>query len=166
MFLRPSLRLILGLSLVILSSALDVSLLLICAAVLSLWLYARRDVIALRWIRRARYLLIVPPLISGYAIAGTAVLPWDVWAPTWEGLQAGVLQSLKLLVALLALRAALQGMKPSEMTRGLISLLAPLRRLGFNAEKVARRLQLTLHYLEEMDGQSARQLLGGIRPAR
>ncbi len=164
MVLHPSVRLPLGLSLVIVSSALDVSLLLILAAALSFCLWVRRDATALRWVRRARYLLIIPPLVSGYAIAGTGVLPWDIWAPTWEGLQLGVLQSLKLLVALLSLRISLQKMTSAEMTRGVIGLLAPLRRLGIDTDCVACRLQLTLHYLEELDGNSARRLLSSMRP--
>lgn len=164
MVLHPSVRLLLGLSLVVLSSALDVSLLLFFVAALLIGSWARRDVMALRWLRRARYLLIVPPLVCGYAIAGTGVLPWDIWSPTWEGLHAGVAQSLKLLVALLALRIALWKLTSAEMTRGLIGLFAPLQHIGIDTDRVAYRLQLTLHYLEELDGKTARQLLSGVRP--
>lgn len=166
MVVHPSVRLLLGLSLIVISSALDVYLLVVFAVALFVWLFVHKDLVALRWLRRARYLLIVPPIVSGYAIAGTGVLPWDVWAPTWQGLGIGLLQSLKLLAVLLALRSAFCGLSSTEMLRGLIGLMSPLRRFGVQPDPVARRLQLTLYYLEQMDGLSARELFSAFHQDR
>ncbi len=166
MVVHPSVRLLIGLSLVILSSALSLLPLLFLITLISLWLFSKHDALYLRWVRRARILLIVPPIVSGYTIAGTGVLPLDLWSPTWEGLYVGSLQSLKLLAALLSLRLALHGLSSAAMSRGLVGIISPLRHLGVDSDQLGRRLQLTLYHLERMDGLSARELLGAIRSTR
>ncbi len=166
MFVHPSVRLLIGLGLVSLSSALSLLPLLFLITLISLWLVSKHDVLCLRWVRRARILLIVPPIVSGYTIAGTGVLPLDIWSPTWEGLYVGGLQSLKLLAASLSLRVALFGLSSAALSRGLAGLISPLKHIGLDSEQLARRLQLTLFHLEQMDGLSARELLGAIRSTR
>jgi energy-coupling factor transporter transmembrane protein EcfT len=166
MALHPAIRIILGLSLIILSSALGFYPLLAAILALVLWLIWVNDSIALRWVRRARYLLIVPPIISGYTIAGTGIFPLDIWAPTWEGLTAGAMQSLRLLLALLALRLSLRGLSADQLVQGLVGLLSPFERMGLNVRQLARRLTLTLNYLSELDGRKARELLIGLQQSR
>lgn len=164
--LLPSTRILLGLSLIVLSSALESYALLAVFLILGFWLFLGNDLTTLRWIRRARYLLIIPPILSGYVIAGTGVLPLDVWAPTWEGLALGATQSLRLLVGLLALRVALRGLSSSQMATGFMRLLSPLSLLGLNVDQAARRLLLTLLYIDRLDGRKARDILMGIHQLR
>ncbi len=166
MALHPAIRIILGLSLIVLSSALGFYPLVVTILVLGLWLIWVNDSIALRWVRRARYLLIVPPIISGYTIAGTGILPFDMWAPTWEGLTVGAMQSLRLLLALLALRLALRGLSADQLVQGLVGLFSPFERIGLNVRQLARRLTLTLNYLNQLDGRKARELLIGLQQRR
>ena len=166
MALHPSTRILLGLSLIVLSSALGSYALLAASLILGIWLFLNNDAITLRWIRRARYLLIIPPILSGYVIAGTGVLPLDVWVPTWEGLAAGGVQSLRLLVGLLALRVALRGLSTSQLESGFVKLFSPLAWLGLNVDQATRRLSLTLNYIDRLDGRTARDILMGIKRIR
>ena len=141
--------------------------LIVITLVLGLCLLVLNDSVALSWVRRARYLLIVPPLVTGYATAGTGVLPSvDVWSPTWEGLSLGGAQSLRLLVALLALRLALRGLSSQDLTQGFLTLFSPLGHFGFDARRAARRFTLTFTYLNRLDGRSARDLLMGLQQRR
>ncbi len=164
MALFSSLRILLGLSLIVLSSALDVFPLIATTLALGLYLYFRSDGVAWHWVRRARYLLIIPALITAYTSAGTGVIPsLDMWSPTWEGLALGGRQSLRLLVALLALRVSLRGLSSENLSQGLLSLMSPLGHIGLNVERAARRLTLTFIYLNRLDGRSARDLLLGFQ---
>jgi energy-coupling factor transporter transmembrane protein EcfT len=160
---HPAVHIILGLSLIVLSSALGHYTLLAAILILAVWLFLRRDAIALRWIRRARYLLIIPPLLSGYVIPGTGILPLDVWAPTWEGLAVGLTQSMRLLFAILALRVSLRGLSSAQLADGFVRLLAPLALFGLEVDQAARRLTLTLHYVGQFDGYKVRDLLLGLQ---
>ena len=160
----PSIRILLGLSLIVLSSSLGFFSLIAATLALGLCLLLLKDSVALSWVRRARYLLIVPLLITGYASAGTGVLPsLDVWSPTWEGLALGGTQSMRLLVALLALRLSLRGLSSEDLTQGFLNLFSPLGHIGLNVERAARRLTLTFIYLNRLDGRSARDLLMGFQ---
>jgi energy-coupling factor transporter transmembrane protein EcfT len=162
MALHPSTRILLGLSLVILSSALGFVSLAVVALSLASILWLLGDSVAWRWISRARLLLVVPPLISGYTLAGDGVFPMlDIWSPTWQGLAHGALQSLRLLMAILALRLALRALSKEQLSEGLTGLLSPLSYVGADVPMLARRLGLTFNYLEQLDGRTARELLRG-----
>ena len=163
MAFSPSTRILLGLSLIVLSSALARYTLLAAILIVGFWLFLRRDAMALRWIHRARYLLIIPPILSGYVIPGTGVLPLDLWAPTWEGLTIGCTQSLRLLFALLAVRVSFQGLSSAQLASGLARLLSPLALFGLNVDQAARRLSLTLGYIDQFDGRKIRELLTGVQ---
>ena len=166
MAFHSSLRVLLGLGLIILSSALTGYALLAVILILGSWLYLRDDKLSLRWIRRARYLLVIPPIFSGYAMAGSGILPWGLWVPTWEGLAFGSTQSSRLLAALLALRVALGGLSSSQLAEGFVGLFIPLGWFGLNVDQAARRLTLTLGYIDQLDGRKARDLLMGFHRIR
>ena len=162
MALQPPTRIFLGLSLILFSSALAIYPLIAIFLGLGIWLALCRDLSALRWVRRARFLLIVPPLLTGYIVPGTGILPIGLWAPTWEGLALGATQSLRLLVALLSLRVALGGLSTAQLAEGLVGFLSPLSWFNINVSQLARRLTLTLEYMERMDGRTARNFLVGF----
>jgi energy-coupling factor transporter transmembrane protein EcfT len=166
MALHPSTRILLGLGLVVLSSVLGLVSLAALALSLASILWLLGDSAAWRWISRARLLLIVPPLISGYTLAGDGVFPeFDIWSPTWQGLAHGALQSLRLLMAILALRLALRALSKEQLSAGLMGLLSPLSYVGADVPTLARRLGLTFNYLDQLDGRTARELLlGSLMP--
>ena len=167
MALHPTTRILIGLSLIFASSALNVFALTVASLLLASILCVLGDGIAWRWVRRARLLLLIPPLISGYVLAGDGVFPaLDLWSPTWQGLTLGAMQSLRLLVALLGLRLLLRPLSREQMIAGLTILLSPLSYLGVDVVPWVRRLSLTLAYLEQLDGKKAGELLRGALPSR
>ena len=167
MALHPTTRILIGLSLIFASSALSVFSLTILAMAMTSTLIALGDGVAWRWVKRARLLLIIPPLINGYVMAGDGVFPsFDLWSPTWQGLTNGALQSLRLLVALLGLRLVMRPLSREQLTAGLTTLLSPLSYVGADIAPLARRLGLTLGYLEQLDGKNAGELLRGASPFR
>lgn len=102
-------------------------------------------------LKRARWLLISIALIYAYATPGEFVrgIP-DAWAPTYEGLQGGVLQALRLVLMLAALALLLATSSRAQFMAGIYQLLKPFRCLGTQPERFAARLWLTLHYVEHM----------------
>jgi len=99
--------------------------------------------------RRARWLLLSILLIYAYATPGE-YLPGlaDYLAPTYEGLQAGLMQMGRLAAMLAALSVLLALSSREDIMVGVYLLLQPLRLLGIAPERFAARLWLTLHYVE------------------
>jgi energy-coupling factor transport system permease protein len=102
-------------------------------------------------IRRARWLLLSILLIYAYATPGE-YLPWipDAFAPSYEGLQAGLTQMGRLASILAALSILLATSSREDIMIGIYLLLQPFRMLGVSPERFATRLWLTLHYVETM----------------
>jgi energy-coupling factor transporter transmembrane protein EcfT len=129
-------------------------------------------------LRRSRWLLLSMLLIYAYATPGQYLsgLP-DNFAPTYEGLQAGLMQMGKLAAMLAALSLLLALSSREDIMVGVCLLLQPLRQMGIAPERFAARLWLTLHYVENMpDGvlrnlrrhgwclQTALQDSSGVKP--
>lgn len=72
------------------------------------------------------------------------------FAPTFEGVQSGLVQIEKLLITLAALSLLLTSSPKEQMMLGLYMLLSPFGFLGWNIERFAARLMLTLDYVEEL----------------
>ena len=162
MALHPTTLIVLGLSLLIASSGLSFLPLVVLAILLAGLLSLQRDQAALSWVRRARYLLIVPPIIYGYVTPGHGL--WQdagLWSPTWEGLAVGAMQSLRLLTALLGLRLVLRQLTSDQLTSGLFVLLSPLAYLGVDVSRFAARLSLTMAYMQQLDSAKVREILQG-----
>lgn len=160
MALHPTTRIVLGLSLLTATSGLSFFPLVTLAVLLAGLLWFKYDQSALSWIRRARYLLIVPPMIYGYVTPGNSLWPSaDLWSPTWEGLAMGGMQSLRLLTALLGLKWVLRHLTTDQLTAGLLALLSPLVYLGIDVSRFATRLSLTMAYMQQLDRAKVRELL-------
>lgn len=102
-------------------------------------------------LRRARWLLISVVLIFAYATPGEYIngLPESL-APTFEGLHAGGIQALRLVVMLAALSVLLATTDRAEIMAGIYQLSLPLSILKISPERFAARLWLTLHYVEHL----------------
>lgn len=110
-------------------------------------LVLRRAAWRLAW--RARWLLLALLLGYGYGLPGDAILPLAPdWLPTWQGLQAGLQQAVRLVVMLCWLDLLVLRMPVADIVSGMLGLLAPLRRLGLPVQRFALRLGLTLHVLD------------------
>lgn len=99
--------------------------------------------------RRARFLLFSLATIYAFATPGENFLPaWGAMSPTVEGIQSGALQAWRLAVLLAALALLLGTTTREKLLAGLYVLLRPFKFLGVDAERIAVRLWLTLHYAE------------------
>ncbi|MDX8379625.1 MAG: CbiQ family ECF transporter T component [Gallionella sp.] len=103
----------------------------------------------LQLLRRTRWIMFSLLLIYAYTTPGAAISTGlGMLSPSREGLQAGGLQLLRLLVALAGLAILLDRLHRQKLMAGLYALFAPLQWLGFSRERLAVRLALTLHYAE------------------
>ena len=104
----------------------------------------------LRIIKRMRWLFFSILIIYAFATPGQLIPDIPVnFAPTFEGIQQGLLQVVKLLIALAALTLLFVGSSKEQLILGMYMLLKPLKHLGLNVEKFAVRLFLTLDYVED-----------------
>lgn len=102
-------------------------------------------------VRRMRWLFLSIFIIYAFGTPGELIPNFPVnFAPTFEGVQLGLLQVEKLLIALAALSLLLTGSPREQMMLGLYILLLPFKFFGVNVERFAARLMLTLDYVEDL----------------
>jgi len=100
-------------------------------------------------LRRTRWIMFSLWLIYAYTTPGQPVsVLLGAFSPRLEGLQDGLLQLMRLLMALAGLAILLERLHRQQLIAGLYSLFAPLKWLGLSRERLAVRLALTLHYAE------------------
>jgi len=114
----------------------------------------------LRIIRRMRWLFVSVLIIYAFTTPGQYLHGIPVsFAPTVEGVHLGLLQVMKLLIALGALTLLYVNSSKEQLILGLYMLLSPLRYLGFKIETFVVRLFLTLEYVEDFAMQESHQKL-------
>ena len=102
-----------------------------------------------RLIWRARWLLLSLFVILAWGIAGDPL--WEgALAPTREGLIEALTHLGRLLLVLMIVAALLETLPLPELLAASRSLMAPLRRFGFDADRGVIRLMLVLRYVESM----------------
>lgn len=147
--IHPATRIVLWLLLAAAIGRLQATELLPVSALLALPLVVVRGNHFLRLMRRSRWLLLALAAIYAFASPGEPLFEGLAGiGPTREGLIAGALQAwrLTILIGALALLAATS--TRDELLGGLYVLLRPWRWIGVDAERIAVRLWLTLHYAE------------------
>ena len=109
----------------------------------------------LRVLIRMRWLWLSLLLIYALSTPGEYIMyfPSPI-EPTFEGVEAGVLQIFRLCTAIACLHLLFSTSKKEDLLVALYYLLTPLKWLGFNVEQFAARLFLTLDYVEEIATQS------------
>lgn len=101
-------------------------------------------------LRRSRWLLLTLLLVYAFATPGEYLAGWPYdFAPTYEGLQGGLVQAGRLVIMLTALALLLGSTARDALVAGIYPLLLPLRLFGLRPERFAARLWLTLHYVEQ-----------------
>lgn len=101
----------------------------------------------LAYVRRARWLLLALLLIMGYHTPGEAWLDqW--WLPTFEGIEVGVKQIVRLLILLLWLAWLFVLQERQRLIGGLWWLLQSCRRFGLRVERLVVRLSLVLENIQ------------------
>ena len=128
--------------------------LLTTGAVLSISLIYYHDRGFWRLLRRVRWLLFFLLVIFAFSTPGEYVRQWPLdggqaFAPTYEGIFAGLLKTAKLCIMLAGLSLLLVTTNRANLIAGFYLLVTPLRILGLNPERFAARLWLTLHYVEQ-----------------
>lgn len=127
-------------------SLIELTLLALCLLICLIYYRVKQF---LPMIKRMRWLLLSMFLIYAFSTPGEFLKDWPIdIAPTYEGIDGGLIQSLRLSMMLAAVALLISTTSRQSMILGFYCLLQPLRYLGFMPAKFAARLSLTLHYIE------------------
>lgn len=104
----------------------------------------------LNLLRRMRWLLIFLLLVYAFNTPGEYVAQWpfDI-APTHEGIAAGLMQTARVCIMLAGVALLLTTTTRDNLMAGFFLVLYPLKWIGLNPERLAVRLWLTLHYVDQ-----------------
>jgi len=101
-------------------------------------------------LKRTRWLILTLVLLFSLATPGIFLFPaLGSLGPTEEGLRLGLEHLMRLLFVLATLAMLLQCTGAEELVSGLHGLMQPLAWLGLDRSRVALRLMLVLHYVEQ-----------------
>lgn len=147
--LHPATAIVLWLFFVVWLEFVQPVMLIVAALGLMPWLRGVTLKQYLRYLRRTRWLLLTLLVIYAYTLPGeniSAVL--GSFSPSVQGLQYGILRLVRLILLLAALSILMIHTPRNDLLLGLFRILSPLQLLGVDAERIAVRLWLTLHYAE------------------
>jgi energy-coupling factor transport system permease protein len=103
----------------------------------------------LRALKRFKWFFLVMIIIFAFNTPGEHLSQWPFsLSPTYEGIRAGFIQTLRIVVMLAALSLILAYNTRQQLISGFYFLFSPLKYLGLEVERFAVRLWLTLHYVE------------------
>lgn len=106
---------------------------------------------ALRMLSRLRWLFLSILVVYFWFTPGDLLLPsWQAWSPTVQGVGAGVLRMLTLILLVLAVSLLLQLTSREDLIAALVWLLSPLRRLHITPERLAVRMMLSMEKVVEV----------------
>jgi energy-coupling factor transporter transmembrane protein EcfT len=109
---------------------------------------ARQRVVLL--MLRSRWLIASLFLIFVFATPGLLLVPeLGVLGPTSEGLALGLVHTLRLLLVLAALALLVRLSSLDDLVAGIYGLLGPFQWIGADRGRIALRLLLVLHYVED-----------------
>lgn len=101
-------------------------------------------------LKRTRWLIISLVLLFALATPGVYLLPsLGSLGPTEEGVRLGFEHLMRLLFVLASLAVLLQVTGVEGLVAGLHGLILPLSCLGLDRGRVAVRLMLVMHYVEQ-----------------
>lgn len=100
-------------------------------------------------LRRVRWLLVILLIIYAFSTPGEYVRGFPIWfSPSYEGIQAGLMQVVKIMIMLAALSVLLTTTSRELLIGGIYQLLSPFSMLKVDAKRFAVRIWLTMHYVE------------------
>ena len=151
LLIHPATKILLWLGFALAVQGLEFTVLTLVSLVVILWLMLAGGLSeALFMLRRARWLLLSLLLIYAFATPGDLLFPLlGTFSPSLQGLRGGVLQACRLALLLVALALLLHSCPRESLLSGLYVLMRPFRVIGLNPERVAVRLWLTLHYVQQ-----------------
>jgi energy-coupling factor transporter transmembrane protein EcfT len=103
----------------------------------------------LRSLLRFKWFFVVMLFIFSFNTPGEYVQAWPfAFGPTYEGIVAGVTQTLRIMLMLAGLSLILACNTRQNLISGFYFIFSPLKFFGLQIERFAARLWLTLHYVE------------------
>jgi energy-coupling factor transporter transmembrane protein EcfT len=109
----------------------------------------------LRAIKRFKWFFLVMISILALNTPGEHISAWPFSiSPTYEGVNLGLTQMLRVVVMLAALSLILAANSRQQLISGFYFIFSPLQYLGLEIDRFAVRLWLTLHYVEQERGSS------------
>jgi len=149
--MHPLIKILCFILVLLLMSMVNNTMLFFMMLIFFIMLFSLKIQTFLHAVRRMRWLFLSIFMIYAFGTPGELIPNFPVnFAPTFEGLQFGLVQIEKLLIALAALSLLLTSSPREQMMLGLYMLLSPLNLVGLNVERFAARLMLTLDYVEEL----------------
>ena len=134
------------------------------AAMLALALNGIKNNQFIRSIKRLKWFFLVLIIIFAFNTPGEYLMLSSVAiGPTYEGLQAGFTQALRIMVMLAALSLVLACNTRQQLISGFYFLFSPLKYLGLKVERFAARLWLTLHYVETQQADNKQGFLEKLK---
>ncbi len=122
---------------------------LACAAVILIALILAPQRLGLL-LRRTRWLILSLVLLFALATPGVYLIPaLGRLGPTAEGLRQGLEHLLRLVFVIASLAVVLQRSGVEGLVAGLHGLMRPFAWFGFDRGRMAVRLLLVLHYVEQ-----------------
>lgn len=147
--LHPATALVLWLFFVVWLEFVSPSALGLAALALLPWLQGATLTQFLRYLRRTRWLLLSLLAIYAYTLPGESLSPMlGSLSPSVDGLQHGALRIARMTLLLATLALLMTHVPRADLLLGVYRILRPLQLLGIDAERIAVRLWLTLHYAE------------------
>ena len=119
----------------------------------------------LRSIKRFKWFFLVMMAIFAFNTPGEHIAFWPfIISPTYEGLIAGLAQTLRICVMLAAISLIIATNTRQQLISGFYFTFLPFKYLGLEVERFAARLWLTLHYVELQHNNSTSQdLIGRLK---
>jgi energy-coupling factor transporter transmembrane protein EcfT len=103
----------------------------------------------LRAIKRFKWFFLVMVVIFAFNTPGEHLVDWPfAISPTYEGMIAGITQTLRIIAMLATLSIILAVNTRQQLISGFYFIFSPLKYMGLEVERFAARLWLTLHYVE------------------
>lgn len=148
--MHPSVKIIYLFALAFAVYALSQRQLAVLMALLAGFLFFFRAANFLNMLKRMRWLFVFLLIIYSFNTPGEYVPGWPFdLAPTYEGLYAGFWQVGKIAVMLAGVALLLKTTSRDGLMAGFFLLMYPLKWLGLRPERLAVRIWLTLHYVEQ-----------------
>jgi energy-coupling factor transporter transmembrane protein EcfT len=105
-----------------------------------------------RLMKRLKWFYLIMFLIFVFNTSGQHIHHWPFsFKPTYEGLELGLVQMVRIGLVLAALSIILTQNTKQQLISGLYFLMKPLSYLGLDTQRFSARLWLTLHYVELKD---------------
>ena len=119
----------------------------------------------LRTLKRFKWFFMVMMSIFAFNTPGEHLAEWPFAInPTYEGLLAGSMQTLRICLMLAALSLIINANTRQQLISGFYFIFSPLKILGLAIERFAARLWLTLHYVEvQRDSHIKQNLLNQLK---